>query len=419
MNHEFFNPNPVVSLIFHRSRLIKHNMHPFLQPPFMRIPRILLMLVVALWAVGCDSGNDSDLSERQQEVMDTYARIVFASYEDSQTAATTLNQAITAFVANPTGTTLQAAKDAWLAAREPYGQTEAYRFADGPIDDADGPEGLLNAWPLDEAYIDYVVGDDNAGIINRPDLYPTIDKALLESLNEQGAEENISAGYHAIEFLLWGQDLSENGAGNRPVTDFTTANNADRRKQYLTAASALLLDHLQLMLDEWNPNASGNYRSTFLGLAPEQAIANMFTGIGTLAKSELAVERIFVAVDNQDQEDEHSCFSDNTHRDIITNAQGVANVYQGTYRRIDGSTVSGPSLSDLVREEDSTVGTQIDQNVTAALNAVNAIPVPFDRAIVNSQADVLASVDALQDLGDSFVEAARTMDISINTALPD
>jgi len=350
--------------------------------------------------------------------METYAEIAFASYEDSYTAAVALDEAIDAFVANPTAAGLQAAKEAWLEAREPYGQTEAYRFADGPIDDADGPEGLLNAWPLDEAYVDYVQGAPGAGIVNNPDQFPTISADLLVSLNEQGAEENVSIGYHAIEFLLWGQDLSDTGAGNRPVTDYTTDANAERRKQYLATTSDLLLMHLKQMVDAWAPDAS-NYRSTFMSLAPEQALRNMLTGIGTLSKSELAVERIFVAVDNQDQEDEHSCFSDNTHRDIITNAEGIANVYHGRYVRTDGTTISGVSLHDLVRDADSAVGDRISNYVDAALSTSSAIPVPFDRAIINNQDAVLTSVDALQDLGDSFVEGAQALGIAINTALPD
>ncbi|MEM8488140.1 MAG: imelysin family protein, partial [Bacteroidota bacterium] len=200
---------------------------------------------------------------------------------------------------------------------------------------------------------------------------------------------------------------------------YTTEANASRRAAYLVAASDLLLVHLNDMVTEWNPGTSGNYRATFLSLDPDQALRNMLTAIGTLAKSELAVERMFVAVNNQNQEDEHSCFSDNTHRDIITNAQGVANVYRGSYTRTNGSTVSGASIADLVEEVDETAANDTEALLSAALQSVNAIPVPFDRAIIDSQQDVLDSVDALQSLGDSFVVAATALGISINTDLPE
>ncbi|MEM8487546.1 MAG: imelysin family protein, partial [Bacteroidota bacterium] len=192
----------------------------------MRLSKYMVLTLLLILA-GCDSNDDDPLD--RAAVVETYADIVFASYEDSYNAAVLLDQAVDAFVANPSQATLDAAREAWLNAREPYGQTEAYRFASGPIDDADGPEGLLNAWPLDEAYVDYVVGDAGAGIVNNAASFPSIDTDLIESLNEVGAEENVSTGYHAIEFLLWGQDLSATGAGNRPVTDYTTDANASRR----------------------------------------------------------------------------------------------------------------------------------------------------------------------------------------------
>jgi putative iron-regulated protein len=379
---------------------------------------IRLLLALALTAcTGC-VGDDAGGPPGADAALGTYADIAYASYSDALSAAQDLEAAVDAFLASPSDATLGAARQAWLDAREPYGQTEAYRFANGPIDDADGPEGLLNAWPLDEAYVDYVMGDPGAGIVARADLYPTLDMALLEELNEAGSEENVSAGYHAIEFLLWGQDLSATGPGARPFTDYTTAANAERRGQYLAAASDLLLVHLQELVDAWAPDQAGNYRAAFEALDEDEAIRNVFSGIGTLAKSELAVERIFVAYTNRDQEDEHSCFSDNTHRDIVANAQGIANVYRGRYTRPDGSVVSGASFAGLVRSADEALADRVDAATTAALQATEAIPAPFDQALIAQDERVLAAVDALQDLGDLYVEAARVLGVQVNAELP-
>ena len=164
-------------------------------------------LALVLAACGGDDGD-----EAMADAVATYADGVHASYEASLASASTMDAAIDAFIADPTDANLDAAKDAWLAARDDYGPTEAFRFYDGPIDnEEDGPEGLINAWPMDEAYVDYVEGDPDAGIINDPDGFPTIDAALLTELNEAGGETNISTGWHAIEFLLWGQDLVRGG----------------------------------------------------------------------------------------------------------------------------------------------------------------------------------------------------------------
>ena len=195
-----------------------------------------------------------DIGQLKGEVVSHYADGVHALYSKSLASATAMNAAIDTFLADPTPSTLEGAKRAWLIARDDYGPTEAFRFYGGPIDnEEDGPEGLLNAWPMDEAYIDYVEGDPSAGIINDPDAYPVIDAALIESLNEEGGEENVSTGWHAIEFLLWGQDLNDNGPGSRPLDDYTTSENADRRATYLATASDLLLIHLQGLVDAWGP----------------------------------------------------------------------------------------------------------------------------------------------------------------------
>ncbi len=361
--------------------------------------------------------------ELKTEVVENYANIVFASYEDSLAAALDLQTAVDAFIAEPSEETHQAAKDAWLAAQEPYGQTEVYRFYGGPIDDEDGPEGRLNAWPLDEAYVDYVEGNPDAGIINDPETYPEITAELLVSLNEEGAEENISIGYHAIEFLLWGQDLSGETNGQRSYTDYVIGEgqNAERRAQYLKVATDRLIFDLQGLVDEWNPDAGDNYYMAFVGGDADEAIGNILTGMGVLAKSELAGERMFVAYDNQDQEDEHSCFSDNTHRDIITNYQGIYNVWVGEYTRLDGSTISGPGISEVIATADPALQEELGASLDLALQQTEAIFVPFDQAIVLSdeRPDVLATVDTLQTSGDQLALAGSAIGLTINTALPE
>ncbi len=385
------------------------------------------LMAFAFIVLGCsnDDGNGGPTPPivdqvEKSAVMATYANLVFQNYQDSYDAAKLLQTAINTFVADPTEVNFEAARTAWKAAREPYGQTEAFRFASGPIDDNDGPEGLLNAWPLDENYVDYVEGADLSGIINDPLTFPTIDKTTLEGLNEVGGESNISVGYHAIEFLLWGQDNSdpsEKISGLRPYTDFVdggTAANQARRRDYLTVCAELLLDHLQLMLDEWKPD--GTYRPTFLALDGDTALKNILTGISTLAKSELAGERVFVAYDNQDQEDEHSCFSDNTHRDLRLNLAGIANVFRGSY-----ASVSGASLEDLIAEKDATLGAEITAQLAAAETTVNATATPFDFAISDSseRPKVLEAVNALRTLGDKFVEGGAALGITVSSDLPE
>lgn len=313
-----------------------------------------------------------------------YATLVQANYEDVLTTARTMQDAIRAFTAAPSADTLAAARKSWLVAREFYGQTEAFRFYGGPIDNDNGPEGRINAWPMDESYVDSVDGKKTAGLVNNRKV--SITKKSLSGLNERGGEENIATGWHAIEFMLWGQDLSETGPGNRSFEDFVDgkAPNADRRRQYLTVVAELLVDDLSGLVKAWAPGQKANYRARF-EKGGNESLRKMFVGLGSLSRGELAGERLEVALASQDQEDEHSCFSDNTHRDAVTNAKGIENVWLGRFTRVDGSLVQGPSLRDLVAVKDAALADKTTQQISGSVKAAEAIPAPFDRAIAGAK----------------------------------
>lgn len=156
------------------------------------------------------------------EVLDTYADIAQANYTDSLNAAQSLQETVIALIDSPSAETMQAARDAWLKARVPYQQSEVFRFGNAIVDDW---EGKVNAWPLDEGLIDYVDGAYGGptganqlaalNVIANPTFSLSgteidaseITPALLENnLHEaDGIEANVATGYHAIEFLLWGQ----------------------------------------------------------------------------------------------------------------------------------------------------------------------------------------------------------------------
>lgn len=308
----------------------------------------------------------------EADVLANYADIALAGYEDSLSTAKALDAAIDALIADPSEATLQAARSAWKAARIPYQQTEAFRFGNPIVDEW---EGRVNAWPLDEGLIDYVdasygsESDSNAlyvaNVIGNPKI--TIDgveldateitPALLQdNLQEAaGVESNVATGYHAIEFLLWGQDLNGTGpgAGAREFTDYSTAEHADRRAAYLKAASTLLVDDLEEMVANWT--ADGAARAAL----PELGISAILTGMGSLSFGEVAGERMKLGLLLHDPEEEHDCFSDNTHISHLNDAIGVQNVYLGKYTRVDGSVVEGPSLSEVIAAKDAALDLEI------------------------------------------------------------
>ncbi len=359
------------------------------------------------------------LGAEKQQVKETYANMAFAIYSDAYTSAVSLQTAIDAFVTSPSQVNMDAAKQAWLNAREIYGLSEVFRFVDGPIDNPDnGPEGLINAWPMDEAYVDYVQDNASAGIINDPVNYPVIDAATIINANEFGSETNISCGYHAIEFLLWGQDLSASSAGNRPYTDYViggTASNQLRRGQYLQACAQILVNALDQVRDAWDPAVPSSFYHTFIDQANNVAIRQMFTSMKSLSGFELAGERMYVAYTHQDQEDEHSCFSDNTHRDIYLNAQGIFGLYVGYYDSPYANDVTGFSLSNLVAIKNATKDSEMTQRLVTTRDLINQIYTPFDQAIVlpTERPKVLEAIQSLQTEADLFTEVAATLSITI------
>ncbi|QKV52959.1 imelysin family protein [Comamonas antarctica] len=358
------------------------------------------------------------------QVASHYAQLVHAGYSDSLQSAQAMQKAINRLLAQPSAESLAAARKAWLHARDFYGQTEAFRFYDGPIDSDEGPEGRINAWPMDESYVDYVEGNDTAGIIN--DRQQPITAEALSELNEKDGEENIATGWHAIEFLLWGQDLSATGPGARPYTDFVNGKkpNADRRREYLKVVTDLLVSDLRDVQAAWAPNVKDNYRAEFVA-GGNESIRKIFVGLGSLSRGELAGERLEVALASQDQEDEHSCFSDNTHNDAIANAKGIENVWLGQYKRLDGKLLSGPGLRDLVAASNPALAQETTLHIRASVAAAQQIPAPFDQAIQGersapARAKIQTVIDRLIQQSKDLAASAQAVGIErLNIVQPE
>jgi putative iron-regulated protein len=402
---------------------------------------VALAATVALAPLASSSGA---LAVDKSAVLATYADIAHAAYQDSLTTAQALQQAVEKLLADPSDDSLAAARRAWIAARVPYQQTEAYRFGNAIVDDW---EGKVNAWPLDEGLIDYVEeasygseSDENpiytANVVATEKLMvngesvdaSTITKALLaEVLHEaEAVEANVATGYHAIEFLLWGQDLNGTGAGagNRPASDFSTQNctggNCERRAAYLKTATELLIDDLEEMAAAWGPG--GEAREGLLSGDADAGLATMLTGMGSLSYGELAGERIKLGLMLHDPEEEHDCFSDNTHNSHFYDQLGVMNVYLGSYKRVDGSVVKGASLSDLVAAKDKAVDAEMKAKLEAAHAAMQAMVdraekvEAYDQMIGEGNAEgnavVEAVVQALTDQTRSIERVVATLDLS-------
>lgn len=437
------------------------------------IGSIVLATLLAVATTGCgdgsgggDAGTTAITQAQKSAVLTTYATIAEKNYEDALADAEVLQTAIGSFTTAPNEANFNAAKTAWLNARESYGTTEIFRLSNGPVDAEAGwvstmygaPEGQMNAWPLDENMIDYTTDADgnttSGNIIDTAGMFTptdgeevnatTITKETLAALNENGGDANVATGFHAIEFLLWGQDQDyasfvadtvTNGttkAGEREYTDFTSGANADRRKDYLSAAAELLVDDLQAVSDAWQSEDTncttgvGCYRGALLGtlsgtdagknIPADDALKDIFVGMGIFIKSELANERMAVAVLTPSEEDEHSCFSDNTHRDVATNYGGFVNVLKGTYKVTSQGTSFYSLLSTAQKSEIDTLISTIDTKVAAIDSAADTEH--FDYQIKegsSNRQNIVNAKNQMRDLGDKMVGVANAFGISLTT----
>lgn len=344
-------------------------------------------------------------------VIKNYASIVYANYSDTYNDALALQKAVNSFLADPTESNLELAKKAWLVSRDSYGQTEAYRFYEGPIDDENGPEGQLNAWPVNEAYIDYVAGNPKGGIVQ--DESVTITKETLAKKNQQNDEADVSTGYHAIEFLLWGQDLSLDSAGKRPASDYAKISANERRRAYLKEATDLLVADTKFLSDSWMPNKD-NYAKKFIEADSKESLTKILSALATLSGFELASERMATALDSGDQEDEHSCFSDNTHKDFIMNARGIANVYFGRYGKIKGD-----SLYKLLKKTDEELAEDLENQIFKTAELLDSVPYPIDREVLatpkgsSARENLEKVILSLQKQADLFKEAGKVLGLNV------
>lgn len=338
-----------------------------------------------------------------------HIRHVHASYAAAAEQARRLKAAIAALLAEPSAATLETARAAWLAARPSYLLTETFRFYDGPIEEI---EGRINAWPLNEAFIDYVAGDPTAGLIN--DLSRPIDLATILAADQVTDEADVTTGWHAIEFLLWGQDLSATGPGNRPFTDYLPGrDNNDRRRHYLMLVTEQLVTDLDALAVAWRPDVEDGYAARFRALPPREALGRILNGMAILAGFELMSERLAVALDSGDQEDEHSCFSDNTKADFVYNLQGIEDVWMG-----QGAAGRGPALRQLVEARNAELAVRIDALFAAAKDRVATLGEPWDQVLA-APADsperqaAEATVVALQNLAAGLRDAGTAIGVLV------
>ncbi len=341
-----------------------------------------------------------------RSVGEKYRQLVQATYMEVTEKNRILNAEVVALARNPTEEQLAKAREAWKAARLVYSRTEAFRFYGGPIDQAEtGAEPLLNAWPVDESYIDAVKGSPNAGIINNRKDFPKLDERTLIDGNGKGGERNVSTGYHAVEFLLWGQDFSTKSPGDRKAKEFASGTpGGTRRGEMLQTLTQLMVKQTTELAKAWEPGAP--YAKAFLAEKPEEIMRRILVGATSLLADEMAGERLIVALEKNDPEHEQDCFSDFSLEDMKANHVGVTRVFTET------------GLDELFEKASKKEAFALRKLRAQTLAELEKIPAPLDRILLDpknkDRRKVEKAIASLQREARAIDKVAKTWDVELN-----
>lgn len=360
------------------------------------------------------------------EIAENYANLSFAMHSDAFESVVMLQLMVEEFIAAPTASRFDKCKLAWQDAHAAYVLCEVYRFPGSPAEDDRQLAQLIDAWPIEPSYIDYTQFNDSSGIINNAEAYPKINATVLRAAQLNGSVRNVSLGFHAIEFLLWGEDTaaaSEKTAGSRPYTDYAsaeaTAPNAQRRGEYLSAAASLLASSLSELTNEWGPSVKNNYRSDFLKLTPNGALKNIMNGMAILANEELAIKNLLIPIELNNTLLEQSVFSDHTTFDIKAMVASLEYIYEGEFTKLDGTVVAGSSIKELLADASVESALEVEKNLDDVVAFSNEIPVPFDHQttleLPGTTGPIASTIDALKALSGSLQNAGTDLGVSVKT----
>ncbi len=368
---------------------------------------IVALLICGLGLCGFEKtfASSQKLTAAQiRPIAESYRTLVQKAYSETLETNQQLHAEAEKFTATSSEEQLLKVREAWKKARLAYSRTEAFRFYGGPIDQAEtGLEPLMNAWPIDESYLDGVVGRPDSGLIQNPKDYPVLDAKTLIAANEKDGERNVSTGYHAVEFLLWGQDLSPDKPGQRKATEFTGPV-GKRRGQMLTALTGLLVSQSQALTAAWDLNAP--YVRSFLSEKPDEIMRRILVALTSLSADEMAGERMAVALEKNDPENEQDCFSDFSLEDMKANESGIMNVFNQT------------GLMGLFQKTNAKAATVLKNRMQAAKKKIASIPAPFDKILLNpkskDRAKVQMAIRSLQEQARDINHFAKIWGIELN-----
>ncbi|MCB0640078.1 MAG: hypothetical protein KDC44_00490 [Phaeodactylibacter sp.] len=308
----------------------------------------MLLLVLAAFASSC--GDDEQVGptfDYSSVLTDVTNKVIVQTYVDLADNAQALVTAVTELQNNTTSDNLTAARNAWIATRLPWEQSEGFLF--GPVD-TKGIDPALDSWPVNQVDLENVLAGGDA-----------LTAGYVSSL------EGTLKGFHTIEFLLWDTD------GEKTVADFTA-----REFEYLIATTQVLADDAATLANAWESTGE-NFAANLIEageagsiyISQKAALEELANGILGIA-DEVGNGKINDPLEQEDLSLEESQFSDNSKTDFTNNIRSIQHVYMG---------ISGDGLSVIVADEDPNLDAEIQSAIQTAIDAIQAIPGTFTEAI--------------------------------------
>lgn len=374
----------------------------------MKTSKFLLFGLTALLFASCSDDNDQPSTDEltakekalQAATVDYVDHTVLPTYSDMADAAILMRDLCHTMQekhAEGTLTTadIQAAGEAWKAARKSWELSEAFLYGPAANHNID-PH--IDSWPLDKAAMENLLVQIRNG-----------NKWSLENNGGYGL-----IGFHAVEYMLFELSADEN------TSLVHSTNYTPEELEYLVAVAddlcqqcvcleacwagtdnvsaekQQILEEAELDYNEnygWEMKNSGSAGSRFKTY--QEAAEEIIQGCIDIADEvgNTKIGRPHIGSSQEDKNYIESPYSLNSIEDFADNIRSIKNAYLG-------SQTGDASISDYIKsvspETDNAVRTAIDD----AIKAIEAIPEPFAKNATGALSEA-----AMKAAGDTLVKA--------------
>ena len=309
--------------------------------------------------------------------------VVMPTYSDLKEKNSDLYLSVVDFGNAPSDAKFQAICDAWLAAREPWEQSEAFLF--GPVADF-GLDPNMDSWPLDQEAIVNTLKSQQWNDMKWEGDYDEDDEAIAAAQNVRG--------FHTLEFLAFrdgkARTLTDQAASDNAADYVYNETNATAWAQYMRNTAQLLVDDVTLLCNEWEDSYANEFKKHNGGdftsglSCIEQLIDGCIDIAGEVGGAKIG-EPYDLYMSGKKTEALYaveSWYSWHSRDDYTNNIYSIRNAYYGSR---DGS-IHNNSLSKLVAKYDQELDQKVKQAIDRAAKNIQAIPQPFRNNINSTEA---------------------------------